>query len=144
MKQKWRGLPPGEPEPTIWPFVVFVFGIPVLAVVSGYFLTTIFFGVAIGLVALVIYKREKTAVEVAGALIGAAALASIGGLFIMPWGSNDHGSARQDTAYSCQPEHYDRDNCEAQRGGIKALGQFVNEFNSNQEFRSDIKRRLDR
>ncbi|MCP3399194.1 hypothetical protein [Bradyrhizobium sp. CCGB20] len=144
MQQKWRGLPPGETEPTIWPFFMIVFGVPIVAVVSGYFLATIFLGSALAVVAMVVYKREKTAVDVAGALMGAVALASIGGLFIMPWGANDHGSARQDTAYSCQPEHYDRENCEAQRRGISALGQFVNEFNSSAEFRSEIKRRVDR
>lgn len=144
MHQKWRGLPPGAPEPIIWPWVALVFGVPVVAVVSGYFLTTIFFGAAIALVAMIIYKTEKTAVGVAGAMIGAVALALIGGLFIMPWGSDQLRGARQTDAYSCQPEHYDRNNCEAQRRGMDALGQFVNEFNSNAEFRNDIRRRVDR
>jgi hypothetical protein len=97
----------------------------------GYFFATVFIGSAALILSLNRFADLSITVMV-------VVVAGIGALFLIPWGfdtSNGPGLTNDDryqktlneAAYSCQPEHYDQQNCRAQKQGLDAAARWYNE-----------------
>lgn len=96
----------------------------------GYFFATVFIGSA--LLILMINRFADLSITVMAVVV-----AGIGALFLIPWFDTSSGPGLtaddrykqmlNDASYSCQPEHYDQQNCRAQKEGWDAYAKSYNE-----------------
>lgn len=107
---------PYRKPPTVWPFFLLIFGLPIVAVASGHILPTIFFGGAICIPLLLLWARPGwSSSEIATLMAGASILILIGIVFILPWGADgpQQMTVREKIMNRCQYDHFDVAYCMA-------------------------------
>ena len=131
-------MPPSRPrnssaqDKDFYKFVLLLLGGPVVIVIvainTGYVLGSMFIGTATLLLIMTI-RRDMSGNEVLVISVATLILVGIGSLFIIPWDTssgpgltNDDRYQRllSENAFSCQPQHYDEQNCRAQKQGLDA------------------------
>lgn len=139
-------MPPSRPQNSsaqdkgFYKFVLLLFGGPVViaivAINTGYFLGSLFIGTA----ALLLIMSIGLDMSVRFIFyIFALVMVGIGYLFIIPWNTSGGPGLTNDdryqkllgeSAYSCQAEHYDAQNCRAQKQGLDGYAKLLNELKS--------------
>jgi hypothetical protein len=118
-----------------WLFAAYIAVIVVVAISTGYIFASIFFGVAV-LPLIQLFDRDISSGQVLAVSATALILIGLGLLFIVPWSTSSGPGLTNDdryqkllneSAYSCQPEHYDQQNCRAQKQGLDADAKWYNE-----------------
>jgi hypothetical protein len=134
---KYKASPSVEKELNrgVWLFFGGMVVIAIIAINSGYFFGSIFIGAA-ALILLMSIRREMRGSEIVVLSVATLILVGVGSLFIIPWDTssgpgltNDDRYQRllNESAFSCQPEHYDEQNCRAQKQGLDAAARWYNE-----------------
>jgi hypothetical protein len=134
---KYRAAPAAQRGSSIvaWLFVAYLAAIVIAAVTSGYFFGSIFIGTA-ALPLVSLFNRDNSAGQVTAMSAASMVLVGLGLIFIVPWFtdtgpglSNDdrYRTLLNESAYSCQAEHYDEQNCRAQKRGLDAAAKWYNE-----------------
>jgi hypothetical protein len=134
-------MPPCRPpnssaqDKSFYKFVLLLLGGPlviaIVAVNTGYFFGSIFVGMAVLVLLLSILADMSARLPL---YIAALILVGLSLPFIIPWDkSSGPGLTNDDryqmllneSAYSCQPEHYDQQNCRAQKQGLDGYAKLL-------------------
>lgn len=115
---------PTEKQPEIWPLVMMLVGIPIVAVATGYFFASVFFCCAVCFPALFLYlKRDQSLLPSESASLAATSLILIGLgiLFVIPWTSelSEREKMMWDDYKYCLSTFNDRDRCELERRRVE-------------------------
>jgi hypothetical protein len=119
----------------VWLFAGYLAVIVITAVSSGYFFGSIFIGSA-ALPLIRVFSKDVSGGEALGMSAATLFMVGLGLLFIIPWNTSSGPGLTNDdryqkllneSAYSCQPEHYDQQNCRAQKQGLDAAAKWYNE-----------------